>query len=272
MIQTWQIFAGWTPPAVVPEYDLEWEPLDVLISYYDEVIRARYRELEPLLSSWDKQLEEYGKDPTRMDWKEFRPLRLSREEDWSDWLAHLISSSVTGVSAAYLFGKKAEDEIRFANPDNVYREISQDGYRADLIVHWQDHSFSHIEVKVGDTSLVKTIGTGKALRKRFDAEESAWNDFILLIDSQLQDWDRIQSQYQDGRKIAAIKWDDVAVALRRGLIVAEPISWKAWAYAFIGAIEQLLIGFHGHMLETRRPFFGLDKKIAILEKGLDDES
>lgn len=45
-------------------------------------------------------------DPLREAWHRFRPLRLSREEDWADWLAHLlerVGQPLTGVGVYALF-------------------------------------------------------------------------------------------------------------------------------------------------------------------------
>ena len=61
--------------------------------------RARVPGLLAAIAVWADRLADLGGEPVCQDWSRFRPLRLSREEDWSDWLAHLIETSSTGVSA-----------------------------------------------------------------------------------------------------------------------------------------------------------------------------
>ena len=54
-------------------------------------------------------------------------LRLSREEDWSDWLAWLLKESGTGILAAAMFGG---NEKAYVRPHVVKREESlPGGYR-----------------------------------------------------------------------------------------------------------------------------------------------
>src|SRR5262249_34086145 len=49
--------------------------------------QAQGQRLAAARAPWNKRLAELGGDPWDYDWDRFRPLRLSREEDWSDWLA-----------------------------------------------------------------------------------------------------------------------------------------------------------------------------------------
>ncbi len=52
-------------------------------------------QLRDWLNNEDAQFRNLGGDPLHEDWAAFWPLRLSREEDWSNWLAHLIATSST---------------------------------------------------------------------------------------------------------------------------------------------------------------------------------
>ena len=82
---------------------LRWDDCDALVSAYSSVIDERYEELHRLLDKWNCELDFLGKDPTHTDWNSFHVLRLSREEDWSDWLGFLIAQSETGVFSQNLF-------------------------------------------------------------------------------------------------------------------------------------------------------------------------
>jgi hypothetical protein len=272
MFKTWHIFGKWIPPVITPIYNLDWNTFDKLITYLEAIVNSKYDILFPLLDSWNGLLFELDYDPTYTDWSEFRPLRLTREEDWSDWLAHLIASSKTGVFAKSIFYSSLRKVADYASPKKVHREISHEGYRADLIVDWEGDFHTHIEVKVGDTNLGKTYSTSKALRQRLKGPSNEWEDYILLLASQQSDWARVVAVDQRARTIKPITWLELCIALRRGLISDEPVTWKAWAYAFVGAIEQHLIGFPGHAIKEERPFENLDAKIEILRKGLENES
>ena len=46
-----------------------------------------------LLHQSNHRFKEFGGDPLSTEWSNFRPLRLSREEDWSDWLAYFIETN-----------------------------------------------------------------------------------------------------------------------------------------------------------------------------------
>lgn len=114
-------------------------------------------ELAGLRVASDEMLATLGGDPNARDWTAFRPLRRHREEDWSDWLAQLIQDSLTGEFAHALLGY-VSSELAAAGflATSVQREMPLPGLRADIVVHWDDGSYSHIEVKVGDTNLSKT--------------------------------------------------------------------------------------------------------------------
>ncbi len=159
---------------------------------------------------------------------------MSREEDWSDWLAHLIERSEHGFLAVEL-GRDAS-----ARAAGVEREVSTvEGYRADLLVHWRDGSTSHLEVKVGDTAFAKTFKTSEALRRR--SPDRIWSDHILLPDEHVGDWWRV-ADTATGSRVGALCWTDVVIRIRCALLERrETLAWRVWASTFCGAIEQTLL-------------------------------
>ena len=267
--ESWDIFVTWTSTNYGLYHRSDWAVFDKLVIIYEELFRAKKEELKSLLSRWDIRLEDLGKDPTYLDWSRFRPLRLSREEDWSDWLAFLIEASVAGTLSRYLFGEQVGISD-FALPKRARREEMHKGYRADIIIEWREGQFSHIEVKVGDPDLAKTYSTGEALQEKFQVPPSGWGNYILLLDGQLPLWEGMISPENHLAEILTITWTDVCISIRRSLLSEETLLWKAWAYAYLGAIEQLLIGFPGNKLWEEIPNRGLNEKIHILKKGLED--
>src|SRR5690554_2090893 len=158
-----------------------------LVSAAQEKVKPLALELHESLINSDASFGDFGADPCRIDWTNFRPLRLSREEDWSDWLAFFIEKSngafiqkLLGIS-----GLKGNDLI-------VLRETSSEEFRADLVILSRTKDIGiHIEVKVGDLSLKKTIDTSIEMNRKFGINEMKWFDFLLLPESDIQYWDQL---------------------------------------------------------------------------------
>lgn len=233
--------------------------------------------LARLRQAWDDSLVDLGRDPSARDWTSFRALRREREEDWSDWLAQLIEDSETGRFASFLLGVI---EHRSAPSDylaaEVHREIPYEGRRADLVIEWRDDSYTHVEVKVGDPDLAKTLTTAQKMAKRFGSDRRR-SDVVLLLPEQRGAWDaECRSQPEMGERVKVRDWNDVARALRRVLpeSAKESIHWRVWAHAFCGAIEQVLL----HMRSGPDPekwarsltFHGLDTAAKLFKPNGDD--
>jgi hypothetical protein len=268
-VTSWRIFDSWSPPKEIHDHRINWKVIDELVPYYAKIIESKYEILFPLLNRWDNLLDDLGRDSTHYNWTDFRPLRLSREEDWSDWLGHVLATSKTGVFAQRLLQIPKFGISDYKLPKNVEREVSHGGYRADIIVEWKNKHFSHLEVKIGDEHLSKTIDTSENLRKKYNVSNENWTNFILLLSRQLVSWEQTLLSPDLIPEIIPLTWDNVCVAIRRGLLTEESITWKVWAYSFLGAIEQHLIGFPGYKV-SRKPGENLDEKIKILKRGLND--
>lgn len=266
----WSIFDDWLLPDEVENSRHDWNVFGDLVAAYQTLVDSLYEDFNPLLERWDEQLADLGGDPTREDWAAFRPLRLTREEDWSDWLAHLLATSETGVFANSVLGIAEFAPPDYARPRAVEREVSCAGYRADVIVTWQNGCRTHVEVKVGDENLSKTFKTCAVLRDSYLAPKEDWTDFILLLANQLPHWERVRDYETHESRIETVVWDDVCIGLRKGLLATEGVTWKVFARSFLGAIEQLLVGFPGHRLDNK-PREGLGDKIRILSDGIGNE-
>ena len=242
-----------------------WHVFDEFEEAYKSFISEGYEVIHQLLKKWNDRLKDLDGDSTYYNWHEFRPLRLTREEDWSDWLAHLIATSKTGDFCRFLF--KLDNISDFSEPKKVDREPRSNNSKADIIIEWKNNCYYHVEVKVGDENLSKTSKTGQEMMKKYKAEETKWTDFILLLPSQFSSWEDFKEKEEASNKIIALSWADVAIALRQALLGKETIVWKVWSWSFLGAIEQKLIGFLGHKIETK-PEQNLEPKIKILSDGL----
>lgn len=264
-IKSWNIFASWLPSQDENREIDSWAVFDEFEEDYKSIISERYEVIDQLLKNWNDRLKDLNGDSTYHNWSEFRPLRLNREEDWSDWLAHLIKTSKTGDFCRFLF--KLDNISDFSEPKEVHREFSYNNYRADIIIEWKNNCYSHVEVKVGDENYSKTYKTGQEMMNYFKAEETKWTDFILLLPGQLSSWEVSKEKEEASNKIISLSWEDVAIALRQALLGKETIVWKIWSWSFLGAIEEILIEFPGHKIETK-PEQNLETKIKILSDGL----
>jgi hypothetical protein len=236
----WSAFDGFRRPAP-PMRQWTWAGVGSWQETLEASLKVRRADLAERRREWDAALSDLDLgDPSAVDRTVFRVLRLEREEDWSDWLAQLIEDSKAGSFAARLFGGTRADSFAVKQ---VHREVSCDeGWRADIIVEWKDSSYTHVEVKVGDPNLGKTLDTAVAIQQRFHGQ-SQRGDFILLLPEQRDDWDqRCQESPNLGARISALTWIGVARALRLALREGgESPAWRVWAHAFCGAIEQKLL-------------------------------
>jgi hypothetical protein len=260
---------GWQAPDKLPAR-LDWADVDELDRLALISFRSEFAELLPLIARWDKILRNYGGDTSSTNWESFRPLRLGREEDWSDWLAHLLEGSRSGIFAEALLPAAGLSSSEFRCP-RVIREVATEDYRADLLVHWAPSRITHIEVKLGDTNFEKTYPTARQLRRRLSSRNTVWTDIILMPSDSLEDW--FDCKKETG-SIGEITWDKVAIALRRALIRSrESFQWNSLAYIFCGAIEQKILGIpRRHALSGAGALnfkTGISSQISILNRSLD---
>ena len=268
MRNLWKIFNNWSYDYQEEFPDYDWSIFDLMSSSLTMVYNAQNKTLNGLLARWDNKLKKYGGDPSNHNWNKFRPLRLSREEDWSDWLIYLISESKTGNFSKLLLSYEEFSMDDFSEPLISDREVSSEGHRADIVLQWKNLQFSHIEVKIGDEHLGKTYGTATRMRKFYNAQKKNWNDYILLLESQLPDWESLSETKK--YYIHSITWDDVALAIRQSLFnSSESVTWKVWAYSFLGAIEQRLLHLSRNFKKSE--IANIDKKIFLLKEGLKNE-
>ncbi|MBI2360151.1 MAG: hypothetical protein HYV04_14850 [Deltaproteobacteria bacterium] len=219
-----------------------------------EALEPTKREYNRLYADWQKRLRCLGGDPSTLGLENFRPLRLSREEDWSDWLAWLLEKSETGVLAETLFGTVMNCEAASLKSLTIEREVYTEDQerRADIVVTWKspEGQGTHVEVKVQDDRFTKTFETAKKLEAAKPG--TTWYHFILITDEVMPAWTEVGKRLHKHKEIdiSSILWGDVVRGLRRCLWEGlECLVWRAWAWSFCGAIEQKLLG-----LRTPSPY------------------
>ena len=251
---------------------LSWTVFEEMHNSYEGLLNINRAKYERLIQTWNQKLSFLGEDPSLINWDDFRPLRLSREEDWSDWLGFLIKESKTGFFAEKLFGIKGFEQKDYVKPNEVLREVSDytREYRADIIIKWKNNHYTHYEIKVGDPDLQKSFKASQRFRKTYRIKRDNWTDFILLLPDQVEDWKQIVKNINTDDIITYNTWVDISIILRKSLSSNESINWKVWAYSFIGAIEQNLLNLNNYWDLKDIPAT-INLKLQILQKALEDE-
>ena len=122
--------------------------------------------------------------------------------------------------------------------------MAYEGYRADLVIVWTDASYTHVEVKVGDPSLAKTLETALKMAQRYGRALQRRSDIVLLLPSRRDAWQtECGCQLGMRERVHCLTWLDIARALRKALPMeaGESLRWRVWAHAFCGAVEQDLL-------------------------------
>jgi hypothetical protein len=238
---SWEFVRRWGSPPH-GESSASWSSVETWAAAARDTASAVELRVAERRRAWERWLEPLG-EISAQDWRDFRPLRLGREEGWSDWLAHLLARSATGQFARALLSQHPKlAGVTAYGSLSVRREVQTiDGERrADILVEWPDAA-AHIEVKAGDRGFEKTFETAHLLERSYERGR-AWADFILLPPSDLGEW-RAATRNGQSRLVIEVTWRDVAVALRQAMKAGgESLHWRTWAHAFCGAVEQRILG------------------------------
>lgn len=231
----------------------DWDSADVISVALQKAAAQIQGRLDKILARWDIKLRQLGRDPQRYEWQHFRPLRRRREEDWSDWLAHLLATSKSGQLGYKLFREIVDSKMQgdFSHPE-VEREVVVRNRRADIVLVTGNRVGIHVEVKIGDTHFEKTGETSALVADTFVPKRGpvmVWHN-VLLVPEDLKEGE-VLDEHHTGVKIKLMVWAHVARSIRAVLAGAdsdaEEISWRVWAWTFIGCIEQKILGFNATM-------------------------
>lgn len=263
-LANWSVFDGFERT----QRHVSWQGLQEFVEKGRSYAAERCHAFPSLFDRWEQELAELGGDPSTADWSEFRPLRLDREEDWSDWLQHFIATSKCGAFSERLLGRGGPAATAtYAGPE-VWREDVTDDRRADLVIRWRDGSRTHVEVKVGDQNFAKTAETASKLESKY---AGTWTHFVLVPADDVARWSAVDQPAKP--PIHVVTWDDVAVALRRSLRRPEESrSWRSWAHGFCGLVEQKLLG-HPKASDAASSLSKMKQRlhqISIMKRGLED--
>jgi hypothetical protein len=238
-----------------------WATIDKFWDRYAEQQQDDLRELQELMGdlreTWVNGGSHFAEDPLTVNWRSESqyegPLRATiHEEDWSQWLAHLLRTS-SGPFVRELLGTPNRSPTRVRREVVFFGESSQ--RRVDILVEFDSLGVS-IEVKQGDEQYGKTPETADLVEQN---DRREWSHVLLLQKHKLP---RLKQTFKDEIDRSAADsplirsdqapdidiqyWQDVSSVLRRMLLDRrEPNShWQASAYLFITLIEQRILGLH----------------------------
>mgnify|MGYP000249887281 CR=1 FL=1 len=236
-----------------------WESIDpwwdTYVEAQQETIDSLLDELAEVQQEWVDSDSMFDKNPLEVDWRtgspEAGPLRVNQEENWSQWLAHLIRSGPDSIRKT-LFGSSFDQD-----PQSVRREVylsDTDGRdrRVDILVFYDDVGVS-IEVKKGDEHYEKTPHTASLIESEYPGID--WSHFLLVQENKSekveQSFDEVEQVDENkvirtsvSNDISLLYWKDVSQALRTTLLRESNSThhWESSAYLFCTLIEQKLLG------------------------------
>ncbi|UPV72735.1 hypothetical protein M0R89_09255 [Halorussus limi] len=239
---------------------------DAIGPWWDDYVQEQERGLielrellEELNQTWKQSGSKFDEDPLIGDWSETSPqagpLRTNQEENWSQWLAHLLRDS-TGEFSAKLLDSHFDTAPTHVRCERAYHDEELHDRRVDILAEFGSQGVT-IEVKIGDEHYEKTPQTAY-LTEKHHQRNLDWTHYLLLPDSRedaLQDAfserltddenrePTITATVPEEREITVIYWSEVAQALRRTLLadIEHSTHWAASAYLFTTLIEEQIL-------------------------------
>lgn len=223
---------------------MNWVPVQRMISSFVPVSALEAERLQDVLNESGQFLHPF-KDPLLIDFGAHRWLSSAREESYSDWLAWILTQlqSPKLVFSVLLEKYDANLQQRCKQRLTVHRElglVDEDGFRrrTDLELMYGREKAILVEVKKGDASHIDLEQLRVQLRHK-----PGFGHYVLLAGH------GEHRQYADGFQLRT--WNEVCVALRRIVAIPELKGTVegAMILAFVGAVEQNLLGYPGNFSE-----------------------
>jgi hypothetical protein len=212
--------------------------------------------LERSNREWERSDSRFDLDPLATDWTPRPdtpgPLRPNQEENWSQWLAHLLRNPPDGFLDVVF-----DDNDVNGDPEAVRREVhfpdptDSDRY-ADILIYDDNQGIS-IEVKRNDEHYWKTLHTAALIEANDNRD---WQHFLLVPKYKdrvvRQTFGEDISNPDDTRPVISVAgyptitvlyWGEISTALRTVVKAGEVRDdhWAASAYLFCTLIEQKIL-------------------------------
>jgi len=253
MLRIWGRF-GTTLAEAQRKRTMDWDPRPIqrMIELASAAFALEAEQLLPLLEESDKRLRPFG-DPLHVDFRAHRWLEGDREETYSDWLQWVVQQLETPELVFQLFGTKAPDGERPNEGPTVEREVwvpqGHAGHtgKIDLVIRFGQWAILTVEVKTGGADASDT-GKQEGYRAWLEGQtvEHKLEPVLLAVDAK-------DKEYAGGFRF--VSWADVCLELRSivpELLRKNRFTAGAMALAFVGAVEQNLLGFSAQSLKRVR--------------------
>jgi hypothetical protein len=247
------------------EIDAQWDVIDPWWIDYVQEQQSDLNELSGLLEelnqAWEQSDSKFDEDPLVGDWTETSPqagpLRTNQEENWSQWLAHLLRDASDGFIAEFLDSQL--DTPTRVRCERAFHDEELHDRRVDILAEFGQQGVT-IEVKIGDEHYGKTPQTAY-LTEKHHRRNLDWTHYLLLPKAKQNALQGVFGNRLEGNgsrrptitatgaeecDITVIYWSEVAQTLRRTLLAAiEPSThWIASAYLFTTLIEEQILRFY----------------------------
>lgn len=173
-----------------------------------------------------------------------------------------------------IVGSKRQSD--FSRPE-VEREVVVGNRRADIVLVTGDRVGIHVEVKIWDLQFEKTGETSALVADAFvpkrGPDVTMWRNVLLVPEAPKEG--KLLDEHHTGVKIELMVWAHVASSIRAVLAGAdsdaEEISWRVWAWSFVGCIEQQILRFNATILRrAQSPSLAL-RLLHHLEQGEEND-
>ena len=220
---------------------ITWVPLQRMIEAAKASMTSEGNRLRRLLNCSIQYLTPLG-DPLVVDFGAHRWLKRQREEAYSDWLAWILEQLETPQRIHNVFGLDPVQAHECHAPVVVGREVPlEEGHeghagRIDLTVSFGERLALVIEVKKTDADNADTVkGAGYSKSLPLHARR-----VLLAVSGERETYEG---------NFHLVTWGNVCTALRnlaRTLCQENSIILAAMILAFVGAVEENLLGFPVH--------------------------
>lgn len=223
---------------------MKWHTVDELICAYRSISDLEAKKLRDLTAKLSKLLAPFD-DPFLTDFGVHRWLASAREEVYSDWLAWLFQQIRDPISLLTILFGTADPRIasQCMGPLKVNREFGlsdENGRRrrTDLELIFGDQKTALVEIKKGDASDID-----KNQLEILAARRSGFTYYILLA--------RCEGTVALPTPFLLLTWGNLCLRLR-ALVQARFLKSSvqtAMMLAFVGAVEQNLLGMPGNLAQ-----------------------
>lgn len=186
-------------------------------------------------------------DPLDLDLGAHRWLRVSREEAYSDWLAWILEQfeDVSTICKLFSISVPQKFDRTFVKREHTVSQGHEGCQgRLDILVSYDDVPFLAVEVKLG-----RAVGPEVLKHQGYAASLPKETQKIVLA---------INGETVDAHGFQLRRWEDVTVNLRTIVAACRlPMGVRAMMLAFVGAVEQNLLGYPGNItryIATHRTF------------------